>query len=396
MKKTALALAFSIATIGGAATGFVQDVCGPFTDVSPALCPYVLEMYYLGITAGTSATTYSPDSSVTRGQAAVFVSKGVNQAVARSSRRAALGQWWTTTPHWDLGLGVTNVGPLPQSVVFDGADVWTANYGDGSVSRVRASDGTLLETWTGAESAFGVLAAMGRVFVIGRTDSEESGGGKLYMIDPSQSSGPVTLLSDSLWGGPWAIAFDGAHIWVTSKGGPNDVGGALSIVQPGTSYPWASTTIQTDVVDPTGILFDGRNIWFGDSGDVSLKKVDATGTLIKQVPLAGAPGSVVFDGANIWVASVVGTVTVVSTASGSILATLTGNGINRPGSLAFDGSRILLTNVGMESVSLWRAADLTPLGSFPVTGPGNLPLGAASDGVNFWVTLVNSNKLARF
>ena len=383
------------ATLAGAATGIVQDQCGPFTDVSPAICPYVLEMYYLGITAGTSPTTFSPDNPVTRGQAAVFVSKGVNQAIARSSRRAALGQWWTGAAQWDLGLGVTNVGSLPESVACDGADVWTANSGDATVTRVRASDGRSLETWTGAESAFGVLVAMGKVFVIGRTVSDTAGGGKLYLLDPSQPPGPVTLVSDSLWGGPWGIAFDGTNIWVTSRGGPNDSGGALSIVQPGTSYPWASTTIRTNVVDPTGILFDGQNVWFADSGDVSLKKVDAAGTVIQHVPLAGAPDSTVFDGANIWIASVVGSVTVVSASTGSVQATLTGNGIDTPGHLAFDGNRILLANVG-GSVSLWRAADLMPLGSFPVGGPGNLPLGAASDGVNFWITLVNSNKLARF
>jgi hypothetical protein len=94
----AILLAAPAAALAGAATGIVQDQCGPFTDASPAICPYVLEMYVLGITAGTSPTTYSPDATVTRGQAAVLVSKGVNQAIARSSLRAALGQWWTTTP----------------------------------------------------------------------------------------------------------------------------------------------------------------------------------------------------------------------------------------------------------------------------------------------------------
>jgi len=68
------------ALFSGGAVARMQDVCGPFTDVSPTLCPYVLEMYDLGITAGTSPTTYSPDAPMTRGQAAVFVSKGVDKA----------------------------------------------------------------------------------------------------------------------------------------------------------------------------------------------------------------------------------------------------------------------------------------------------------------------------
>ena len=66
--------------------------------------------------------------------------------------------------------------------------------------------------------------------------------------------------------------------------------------------------------------------------------------------------------------------------------------LNSPYTTAFDGERILVTNTG-GSVSLWKAASLTPIGSFPAVG---LPFGACSDGLNFWITLNNANKLARF
>ena len=75
-----LPLALTAALAGGAVR-IVQDQCGPFTDVTPAFCPFVSELYYLGITAGTSATTFSPDDPLTRGQAAVFVAKGLNQSL---------------------------------------------------------------------------------------------------------------------------------------------------------------------------------------------------------------------------------------------------------------------------------------------------------------------------
>lgn len=56
---------------------------------------------------------------------------------------------------------------------------------------------------------------------------------------------------------------------------------------------------------------------------------------------------------------------------------------------------IMVTNLIGHSVSLWKAADLSPLGSFPA-GVNNEPYGACNDGVNFWVTLSNVGKLARF
>src|SRR5262249_23808470 len=83
------------AVLAGGAVRIVQDQCGPFTDVTPAFCPYLLELYYLGIPAGTSATTFSPDDPLTRGQGAVFIAKGLNQSLVRSSRRAALQQFWS-------------------------------------------------------------------------------------------------------------------------------------------------------------------------------------------------------------------------------------------------------------------------------------------------------------
>jgi hypothetical protein len=56
---------------------------------------------------------------------------------------------------------------------------------------------------------------------------------------------------------------------------------------------------------------------------------------------------------------------------------------------------VLVTNNGGHSVSLWRAADLTTLVSF-ATGGITFPLGACSDGINFWIALNGISKLARF
>jgi hypothetical protein len=78
-----------------------------------------------------------------------------------------------------------------------------------------------------------------------------------------------------------------------------------------------------------------------------------------------------------------------------VLAQLSGNGLNQPITATFDGERILITNFDGDSVSLWKAADLTPLGSYS-TGTNTSPFGACSDGPNFWITLRAAGTLARF
>jgi S-layer homology domain len=388
----ALPLALAAALAGGAA-GIVQDQCGPFTDVSPGFCPYVLELYYLGITAGTSPTTFSPDDPLTRGQAAVFVSKGLNQPLARSSPRAALGQWWTTTPPYDVGLGVTALSLGIRHVASDGADIWVA--GGSVVYRVRASDGKLLETWTNATSARSVVAAMGRVFVVGNTSIASPGGassdGVLYMIDPAQPPGPVTTVATGLGDNAAGLAFDGGRFWITNPLGPG--GSSVSIVTPGPTAPWPVTTVTTGFSLPIGIVFDGSNTWVADVLAGDLLRLDANGAILQAVH-TGTSQYIAFDGANIWVPGP-GTVTVVQAATGAILATLTGNGVQGGNAAAFDGQRVLVTSPNADTISLWKAADLSPLGFFS-TGPGSLPYQVCSDGINFWLTLGGPGQLARF
>ena len=367
-----------IAVLAGAGVARIQDQCGPFTDVSPSICPYVLEMYYLGITAGTSPTTYSPDNPVTRGQAAVFVSKGVNQAIARSSRPAALGQWWTTQSA--AALGLTNIPSTffgPFVCAGDGADVWISGAQNDTVWRVRASDGKFLETWTGAPSAGGVLVAMGKVFVTG-------GLGELYMIDPAAPAGAAVKVAEEVGGGT-GIAFDGARIWTA--------GNPISIITPGPTLPWSATNVTG--VSGDGALFDGSSVWITNQSGGTLLRLDTNGAIVQTVPVPGGPLFPTFDGTNIWVPSLNGnSVTVVRASTGDVVTTLTGNGLNTPFGAAFDGRRVLVAN-DTDSVSLWNAADLAPLGTVS-TGADSTPRCPCSDGINFWIPLIESKQLARF
>jgi S-layer family protein len=359
-----------------------QMISVPFTDVSAsAFFCQIAAAYFSGLTNGTSATTFSPSDPVSREQMAAFTTRTLDQSLKRGSRRAALGQWWTTQGENNLGL--TTVGSGTYLVQSDGADLWVANYG-GTVSRVRASDGRLLETWTGATAAHAVLCAMGKVFIAGETNP-----GSLYQIDPSQAAGAVTTVSTSLGAFPRAIAFDGQRIWTANAGG------SVSII---TLNPTTVTTVTTGFAALEGIIYDGTNIWVTENFDDSIKKLNSQGTILQSVSVGLDPHHPVFDGTNIWVPNgISSTVTVVRASTGAVLATLTlpGNGLNTPIQAAFDGERILVTNFSGNSASLWKASDLTPLGTFS-TGANTLPFGVCSDGVNFWITFAGTNQLARF
>jgi hypothetical protein len=379
-----LSTAMVAALLSGAGS-LLFGVCGPFTDVAAdSFCPFVLEVFYTGITTGTTPTTYSPADNVTRLQMAAFLSRSVDRVLQRGGHRAALNQYWT--PGAELSLGLTSIGTGPSHLKSDGEDLWVGN--SGLVTRVHASDGRVLGTWTGADTVVDLLVASGRVFAAGSTNP-----GRLYRIDPSQPAGAVTTVASNLGNGANGIAFDGIRIWTA-----NSTGGSVSIVTPAAAVPWPVITVSSGFTLPSFALYDGANIWVIDQTARTLLKLDGVGTILQTVTVGITPRLPVFDGTNIWVPSFSeDSVTVVRAASGAVLATLTGNGLNGSGAAAFDGQRILVTNsaLGENSVSLFKAADLTPLGAVG-TGAGTIPNIACSDGTNFWITFAGTGQLARF
>jgi hypothetical protein len=353
----------------------------PFTDVMANIffCQ-IAEAYFSGLTNGTTPTTYSPNDFVRRDQMAAFTTRTQDSALKLGSRRAALGQWATPT---ELPLtGLTQMDNHPFLVASDGADLWVANFTSGTVFRVRSSDGTVLGSWHGAANATGVLVARGRIYVTGDTVP-----GNLYVIHPVSPPAGVATLSSLLGANPIGIATDGTFIWTANQGSP----GSVSRTDPDSG---ATTNVVAGFLNPRGILFDGTYLWVTDIGDNKLKKLDSNGNVLQNLPVGISPQFPVFDGSNIWVPNGGdNSITVVRARDGMVLATLTGNGLNGPGVAAFDGQRILVTNFG-NSVSLWKAADLTPIGSIS-TGASTNPVGACSDGINFWITLFSANQMAR-
>lgn len=141
------------------------------------------------------------------------------------------------------------MGNSPKMVQSDGADLWGANNLDGTVWRVRASDGKLLETWTGADNAYGILVARGRIFICGNAIT-----GKLHRLDPRQPAGAVTTVTSMMGSGPEGITTDGDFIWTANAGG------SVSKLDPGTGDV---TTFTAGFTEPRGILWDGGE-YLGD------------------------------------------------------------------------------------------------------------------------------------
>src|SRR5215831_15317696 len=172
--------------------------------------------------------------------------KNPNQLAVRhwyQANQSAQQSGLPTAPSFPTGKG-------PIALAFDGANMWTVNFSDNTVTKLRAKDGSLLGT-----------------FAVGTN--------------------------------PWAAAFDGANIWVTNRGD--------STVSKLRASDGALLGTFPVGVEPYALAFDGNSMWVTNFGDSTVTILQASNGI--ELGVVGAPGccpnpvGVAFDGTNIWVTS---------------------------------------------------------------------------------------------
>jgi DNA-binding beta-propeller fold protein YncE len=235
-----------------------------------------------------------------------------------------------------------------------------------------------LGTWTGAISPAEMVIARGSVFIAANT--------KLYRIDPKQPPGTVQTVSSDVGFFPSGITCDGFFIWVSLAHNLQRVNPTNGVV----------TTFSAPNAGAGKLLFARNHLWLTDPVSNNLFEVNLDGTIEQTITVGDRPGAPAFDGTNIWVPNLNdNTLSVVRASTGTVLATLRGNGLNAPAAAAYDGERIVVVSFLGDSASLWNATQLIALGSFDAPA-GSGPAGVCSDGINFWIALRDANKLARF
>ena len=162
------------------------------------------------------------------------------------------------------------VGNTPTNLAFDGANIWLTNLGSNTVTKLRASDGASLCT-----------------FSVGRC------------------------------GG---VAFDGANIWV-SCGQPSQSPGFVAKLRASDGTILGKFPVG-DL--PQVVAFDGANIWVANYQSATVTKLRASdGSALGTFPAGNTPSAAVFDGANIWVTNTENsnTITKLRASDGTILGT---------------------------------------------------------------------------
>jgi hypothetical protein len=275
-------------TLAGGATSALLGSCGPFSDVSGLVCGAVLKMYFLGVTAGTSPTTFSENDTVTRGQMALFLARTHDQ-IKRTENPVRLAQGLINQPSnyeyfedfkdplltghpngfatdglYDyvasqdttkigiyasangLKIGSFTTGTTNNRMVCDGVYLYiTSNYGT-TLKRIQLRTATVADPW-------GVALPAGTGDICFALDNVAVATNSGISIENTFSNSVTNV---DLGGGTFGVVFDGAYLWAT--GGPTadllfkiDISGNI---QPG--YP---VTLDGPVNYYMGN--DGQNLW---------------------------------------------------------------------------------------------------------------------------------------
>src|SRR5215469_4301898 len=231
----------------------------------------------------------------------------------------------------------------PGAMVFDGANI-VINLASGHLVSIRASDGvtvfnTDIENYAIAQASFietagtpggiqqgGGLAFDGINVWVARSDS-------LVKVRASDMSVQGTFDTP---GATKGVAFGGGNVWVAC----NSSGLVAKIFAASTTNSVASFPVGSgNGSAPFAIAFDGVNMWLTTASDNTVIKIAPDGSVLGTYSVGARPNAVVFDGASIWVASSgANTVTKLRASDGSIVGTF--NVTPSPVSLIFDGANI--------------------------------------------------------
>jgi hypothetical protein len=177
----------------------------------------------------------------------------------------------------------------PFGMMFDGEFVWTT-WGNGRVSKLNR-DGLVLCNITGFSDPKGIAFDGNNIWVANYGNNTVSRIERACETQPDVQNFPATNK-------PYAIAFDGAHIWVTLEESTVTPGGLLKLdINNGSII--ANYGVGTK---PHGLAFDGANIWVANSGSSSVTKLRANnGSLVGTYAVGSTPEAVLFDGLHVWV-----------------------------------------------------------------------------------------------
>ncbi len=191
---------------------------------------------------------------------------------------------------------------------------------------------------------------------------------------------------------PSGIAFDGANMWVVSKNQD-----ALDVLRANNGQKVIpDKDISTFCTWPNSLAYDGKNMWATCLGDNKVTVMDGiTGDQTTSAAVSGPPVYILFDGEFMWVAcDGVDTLNIINTNDYSVATkTFPSCGVSHLAyGMASDGTNIWVVNRNYCPVNVYRISTRNRVTSMS-PDQGSNALDVEFDGVNMWITNLEHDQI---
>lgn len=256
-------------------------------------------------------------------------------------------------------------GEAPWGLAFDGENLWVANSGGNTVTKLKASDGEIVGTYSVGDHPHALAFDGSDIWVAGWDG----------VVRLSASDGSlVGKYNNGVVGDD--IAFDGVNLWIVTESI-----GAVTVLKASDGSLVAKYSIG---INPQHVMYDGANIWV--SGSRCLLKLNTSdGGVLGSYPMECDVGAMAYDGTKLWVTLPrLCKICVVNPSDGTVIGTYEVGKVGKyhPESVAFDGSNIWVTSIPKNTLIGFRASDGSLVKRHHV---GLYPVSVLFDGTYIWV-----------
>ena len=280
---------------------------------------------------GTFGTASQVGSFTVNGKGLITAASNIDIFIDPIQIADATGGAFSFTTYSTAGL-------TPQSIAFDGTNMWVA-CGSAGVTKVDPSGN--FTTYNGGNFTGAVAIAFDGTYMW-VSDNTNS---KLFKVD---SSGNITLKVASFapYSAPVRLVYDGTYLWGSDSG--------YGVYQITTAAYVSRYNISDTSAQFYGLTFDGNNVWVVDAENTKIYKFASGGAYTGYSISGFQPLGVIFDGTYLWTANAGDHSSTKVNLSGTSLANYTGlpSGGNDPLDVAFDGTNLWFVSPNADSVSV--------------------------------------------
>jgi outer membrane lipoprotein-sorting protein len=194
-----------------------------------------------------------------------------------------------------------------DGLAFDGANLWVQS--DASLTELSAGSGAFVSAYSGTSYGFNHPSAPvfdgNELWVANFGDA--SNPGSLTEVKVATPGSPLVVTDATCTGcgfsEPSGLAWDGAHVWVTNKTGGSTHLGSVTEVSAASGWVQTLSSSALGLNGPVGIAYDGTSLWVTNSSANTVSRFSTGGTSISTavLPAGSSPTAAMFDGAAVWI-----------------------------------------------------------------------------------------------